>query len=335
MSTFVLFYLVTYGYCKSHECKDPKPEYLYEYVQTTDPAMNQDKIKFSGCEIIGDQIAENDELDLSRFDPAGLPPMLVLKKSNMKRIPSNFLSKNPTSRKWDFLYIYKNKNLEPPTPATFKNAENFTKILMRDNRFTKLGANVFKEAKNLEFLALNHNQIEQLDRNTFAGLSKLKGMYLPDNKLKFFPSDVFSCLTTLEYLDLSNNQLEYLEFDLTRSPNLLKVSFKNNPVQKTKPKMFEKNSRIVYVSFEYANCFNNVFKDHSSVMSGLGNCESGFEISRYEMDVNHKKVIALQEQVAGTTKQLYILYGLCGGLLVLVICACIFAKLVQKKDDWK
>lgn len=96
----------------------------------------------------------------------------------------------------------------------FETFSNLTKLILHNNKLTKIDAETFKKLPKLTTLSLNNNLIESIDEKAFEGCSNLTELYLHDNKINHVYRNTFEALNSIQIVSIfnNNNQIGCLSF---------------------------------------------------------------------------------------------------------------------------
>ena len=87
-------------------------------------------------------------------------------------------------------------------------------LVLVENEFSSLDADVFDGLSALRELNLSRNRLSSLDEDVFDGLSALENLSVGDNELSSLDADVFDGLSALEIVDAARNGLSSLDVDI-------------------------------------------------------------------------------------------------------------------------
>ena len=91
---------------------------------------------------------------------------------------------------------------------SFLSPFSLQRLLLRDNRISKLPGDLTKYCQHLTVLDLNNNAIEELDRMAFRDAIYMQIIDLGSNEIEILPTGVFANLNRLRIVNLSSNRLK-------------------------------------------------------------------------------------------------------------------------------
>ena len=103
-----------------------------------------------------------------------------------------------------------------------KGLDNLKKLDLKENRITKLNAEMFEDIHKLQHLDISRNFIYSIEEKTFDQIKDLHTLNLHGNELKSISQSVIGNLTSLQYLQLQNNQLSRIADETFRRLTSLK-----------------------------------------------------------------------------------------------------------------
>jgi len=112
---------------------------------------------------------------------------------------------------------------------------NLRHLLLHDNLFTTLPADLLTGLNNLETIYLNANHLKTLPAELFDNLNKLREIYLNDNELETLPAELFAGLINLHKLFLFNNQITTVPAELLAGLKMLHLLCLNKNKLRTLP----------------------------------------------------------------------------------------------------
>lgn len=119
--------------------------------------------------------------------------------------------------------------MEAPKNRHFLLAKNLEEIVIANQRFQELSAQVFEGANKVQTIRLDNSEINTLDENAFLELRELETLSLSSNEIETIPSSIFATLQGLKMLDMSSNMIKSIPRDLFDTNRFLtRINFSHN-----------------------------------------------------------------------------------------------------------
>lgn len=149
---------------------------------------------------------------------------LVLYFGNSTRI---FAGISEVFRNLEALWIH-DRSLLFLERSNFAKLPKLTRLELLNKQIEFIAEDTFWDLPNLESLNIFKCEIGELSRNLLANSRKLRYFDARFNKFRYLDANVFRNNLLMEEIDLSNNQLQVIDFDFTKLPKLLVVTFDYN-----------------------------------------------------------------------------------------------------------
>lgn len=175
---------------------------------------------------------EGDEINVVN-DGTHFDAFQIMSESHLTFVPSVLFEKFPNLRR-----IHFSTGVKSLAQDTFKNANQLSAIILRENAIEILSFGVFSNAPELREIDLSMNKISEIEDNAFEGLRNLRNLMLSYNHLKTIRRSTFAGLPELSLLDLEHNEIETVNDGCFSLPQLKTLFLGHNKIKRLTDRSF-------------------------------------------------------------------------------------------------